>query len=185
MERPKLETLMKRLSLLALAFYPLVSISQDAGMPSMEAPAEMQSMAYLVGKWKGKMTMQMMGDTELEASMITEMVLGGRYVRSMHAYTFPGMGELTGMHIRTYDAAAKTWRSWWFDSTSPVAMVMTGNTDGKTMVSVSSPTEMPGMGTIVMRETFTKVSDTEITTKLEMKEGDGWSPAFTISYTKQ
>jgi hypothetical protein len=127
----------------------------------------------------------MMGGAEAEAVMTTETVLNGRFVRSMHSYTIPGLGELTGMHIRTFDPMAKTWRSWWYDSTSPVAMEMTGSTDGKTMVSLSKPTEVPGMGTIEMRETFTKVSDTEISTKLEMKEGEGWSPAFDITYKKK
>jgi len=117
--------------------------------------------------------------------MVCESILGGRFMRGMVTYDMGGM-KMSGMQLQTYDADAKKWKVWWFDSMSAQPVEMTGDMNGTTCVLESKPMKMTGMeGESVFRATYTKVSDTEFTMKLEMKDGDKWSPMIEETMKKK
>ncbi|MBS1714618.1 MAG: DUF1579 family protein [Armatimonadetes bacterium] len=170
-----------------VAAVALVTQASAQGAPSMAAPDEMKALAYLTGTWTGKMKMYGMGPEPMEAEsqMVCESILGGRFMRGMVTYDMGGM-KMSGMQLQTYDADAKKWKVWWFDSMSAQPVEMTGDMKGDTCVLESKPMKMTGMeGESVFRATYTKVSDTEFTMKLEMKDGDKWSPMIEETMKKK
>jgi hypothetical protein len=169
----------------ALLVVPFARAQDDAMMQPV--PDEMKLVSFMTGHWEAKLKMTW-GPEPVEGTGTShgEMVLDGRYVRSMHTYSPPGMPPMTGMHVMTFDPAQKKWVAWWFDSTSPGALEMSGDLVGDTLTMVSKPTEMPGMpGPFVMRTTWKKASDTRYSFKLEMQQGDQWSTLMEGDYVKK
>lgn len=150
-------------------------------------PDEMKQTDYLVGHWEGTMKMPTGPGTDMsmKGTIDVDKVLGGRYVREMHKFTGGGMGDMSGMLMLTYDPVAKNWSGWWFDSTAPGAMEMAGQQTGNATVMTSKPTKMAGQTDMVMRSTWTKLSDTKVSFKLEIQEGDKWTVFMSGDFEKK
>lgn len=159
---------------------------QDGMM--MGVPAEMKQLDFMEGTWSGSMKMSM-GEGEPQAAtldVVYEKTLGGMYVKGMHTFNLPNMPAMTGMLMMTYNPKSKAWMSWWFDSAAPEAMEMKGEMKGNAWVFLSKPTEMEGMGVMTTRATYTKVSDSHMKMKLEMKPEKGdWMTFIDADYTKK
>ncbi len=162
----------------------VAALSSGQGLTSV-APEEMKSTDYMVGTWEGTITMTGMGqDKPSKSTIVCDKILSGRFVRQMHSYTVEGMGELSGMLLLTYDADAKGWVSWWYDSTTSEAMQSTGTSNGTDTVLTSKPTKMEGSDVIV-RTTWTKVSDKHAKLKVELQQGSDWTTLLVGDYTKK
>ena len=178
---------LKSLTLSVLMAVTLVSQAFGQGMPPMTPPDEMKALAFMTGSWTGKMKMYGMGAEPVEADtdMVCEPILGGRFMRGMVTYDMGGM-KMSGMQLQTYDPELKKWKVWWFDSMSAVPVELTGDMNGKTCVLESKPMKMQGMeAESVFRATYVQVSDKEFTMKLEMKDGDKWSPVIEETLKKK
>ncbi|MBS1722957.1 MAG: DUF1579 family protein [Armatimonadetes bacterium] len=163
--------------LLALLCAP--AFAQDMMAP---IPGEMKELDYLVGTWEGEMNMNGM---KMKAGFKAEKILGGRYIREMHTYTMGDNMQMTGMFLMTYDEKQKNWLSYWFDQSEAGNMEMRGGMEGGKYVAESKPMEMMDMKNVVMRATWTKVSDTKCTMSLDMKNGDKWDQMMEATYNKK
>jgi hypothetical protein len=119
-----------------------------------------------------------------ESTMVYSMAVGGRYVQSNATISMGTMGSIEGTMMSTYDPDAKMYRAWWFDNTSSIGMEFTGELKGEVITFTSKPTNLPGMGETVMRATYTRKSDSELNFKLEMKQGDTFTPLMQGDYKK-
>ena len=158
----------------------LCTVPAFAQMPPV--PAELKEVDYMTGHWEGDMTM---GEMKMKAKMDCDKVLGGRYIQQMHKYSGQGSPEMSGMMLLSYDENAKNWIGWWYDSTATGTLEMKGALDAGTITLTSQPTEMPGMGKVVMRSIWTKVSDTHMKLKVEMQSGTEWTTFVTADMTKK
>ena len=94
------------------------------------APGEMHAMlARAAGEWKTKATMWMDPNAEpmvSEGSVSSEMILGGRYLRSTHKGNFMGM-PMDGIAIEGYNNIKKKFINTWIDVINLTAQHCTGN----------------------------------------------------------
>lgn len=159
-----------------------------AQAPDMSPPKEMKDMAWYVGEWTGEMKLYMPGSNDAmsaKGTMKVSMALGGRFVRAEHTYDMPGMGQMTGLDLTTYNPATKEWHTHWFDSMSVSPMHFVGKREGDKTVAICKGYEMEGMGKTDYRATYSRVSDSKTTFVLEMKMGDSWSKLMEATYTKK
>ena len=150
-------------------------------------PAELKECDYMIGHWVGKMTMPTGTgkDMEMDGTLDIEKTVDGHYIRQSHKLTGGGMGDMSGMLMLTYDPVAKSWRSWWFDSSAPGVMEFSGNKEGDAMVLTSKPTDISGQSGLVMRSTWKKLSDTKAAYTIDMKEGDKWTTFLSGRFEKK
>lgn len=149
-------------------------------------PAELKQVAFLLGNWEGKETYTF-GEMKSEGTgnHHIQMALRGRFLESHYKAKSGFMGDSEGRLLLTYDTAAKKFRSWWYDSSDSGNMEMEGNVEGDSLVMISKPTSIPGMGVETFRATFTKKGDNQLTFVLALKAGDKWEPMIEASYTKK
>ena len=128
---------MKNLILTFIAIFTIViftgsSYSQDDNMKKWMdymTPGDMQKMLSKgVGNWKVKTTFWMAPGQEpmvSEATAVSEMILGGRYLQTKINGNMMGM-PFEGMSLEAYDNAAKVFISTWIDNMGTGVMYMTG-----------------------------------------------------------
>lgn len=90
-----------------------------------------QLMAKKTGNWTAKTKMwQAPGQPpqESEASMVGEMILGGRYLKNSFKGMMMGM-PFDGISIQGYDNHLKKYQSIWIDTTSTSFYISTGTVD--------------------------------------------------------
>jgi len=97
-----------------------------------------QALAKMVGNWKAIVTMydaQSGEQNKTEGTATYEMVLGGRYLKSIFKGTMMGM-PFEGMGLDGYDNASKEYISIWIDNMGTGIMYMKGkwDEDSKTVV---------------------------------------------------
>jgi hypothetical protein len=166
-----------------------LSVAAFAGaqeMMDMTPPKEVKNLeAFFAGEWKGTITMTEPDgkSTTSTSTIIGKVSLAGRYIESRHKFAVPGM-TWEGMHLATYDADAKTYKAWWFDSMAAGSMEMSGPLTGNKLVMTSKPTDMPGMPGMIMRATWDKTTAKSYNFLLEMKQGEGWVTVISGKYEK-
>lgn len=168
-----------------LVFMTLL-VSMFAGAQEFApVPKEMNQAKFMVGTWKGQLTMYWMGkESKGPGTVVSKMSLGGRYLESDHTYVVDKM-TMSGKQMLTYDANKKTWVSYWFDSAEAGAMEMKGQFKNGVLVGESGEMEMAGMpGKFRMRATYKRIDDKHVDFLLEMNQGDKWSPMMKGRYTK-
>jgi hypothetical protein len=118
-------------------------IAQEGGAQSAEMQAWMEYMtpgpmhemlAKSVGDWKtiNKFWMDPAGDPMIvEGTGKTEMILGGRYQKSIHKSTMMGM-ETEGISITGYDNATQEFTSIWIDNIGTGTAITKGKYDEST-----------------------------------------------------
>lgn len=173
---------MKIKILFAMALVAIAALA-PAQMPPV--PDEMKTVDWMVGTWESELTMNFGGqESKSKSTMVTDKILGGRYLRSLSTFAMEGMGDISGQLMLTYNDVSKNWKSCWFESGSPDMMESTGKMEDGAMVAISKPTPMMGQD-VVMRTTMKKLSDKKMFFKLEMQQGTEWMTFMHGDYTKK
>lgn len=158
----------------------MVGVAHAQDMMMGPAP-EMKAVEFLAGNYKGEANYYWNGQKSSgPCNAKAEKALNDCYMHSMITYhmAMPGMpvSDMSGMHMLTYDRKTKQYVSFWFDSTATNDMHSKGNFEGDKLVLVSDPTEIEGMGKVVMRSSWWKTKDDGVGFSLEMQQGDKWVP---------
>ncbi len=115
---------------------------QKAWMDYMTPGPMHEMMAKSVGEWKTKNTFWMDPEGEplvSEGTMLVEMIMGGRYMKSTHTGTVMGM-PFTGMMLQAYDNATKEFIAVWIDNLGTGMSVSNGTYDDGTRILNSTGT---------------------------------------------
>ena len=178
--------IMKRIIFLAPLLLGSVAIAKQ-GMQLPPPPPELNKVAIFAGKWSGNLKVYGMGPNPVacKATLLGKKTLDNRYYQTNHTMDMGKMGKMEGMHLISYDPFKKQYKAFWFDSSVPSVMEMSGNFQGTSLIMISKPTEVPGMpAPMIMRTTFTKKGNNQYDFKLESKDGDKWSPMIVGGYRK-
>jgi hypothetical protein len=163
-----------------------VTFAQE--MMPMAPPKELKRVeSWFVGKWTSTSKMSDMGQgmSTMKGNSVGMKVLGGMYIQQNHSMNMGKMGKMSGMYIMTYDPAKKQYIAWWYDSSAPGQMEMSGNFQGDKLIMISKPTPIPGMAEpAIMRATWQKKPGNKIQFVLEMKQGDKWGKMMESDYKK-
>jgi hypothetical protein len=111
-----------------------MSADQKAWMDYMTPGPMHEMMAASIGEWKTKNTywMDPAGEPmESEGTMSVEMIMGGRYMKSIHKGMVMGM-PFTGMYLQAYDNATKEFIAVWIDNLGTGLSVSNGTYDEAT-----------------------------------------------------
>ncbi len=174
----------------AVLFASMIGFAHAQDMSAMMAPApEMKAVEFLMGEFKGTANFSFGGEkTSGPCSAKSAKAMTDHFIQTNIKYTMklPGMPDMVteGMHLLTYDPQAKQYVSWWFDSMATNSMHLTGKFEGDKLVMVSEPTDIPGMGKVVMRSSWWKAKDNSIGSSLEMQQGDKWVPMMETELKK-
>ena len=106
---------------------------QKAWMEYMTPGSMHEMMAKSVGEWKTKSTFWMTPSAEpmvVEGTATYEMILGGRYLKTVHNGTMMGM-PFEGMNLQGFDNATNKFTSVWFDNLGTGISVSTGIYEAK------------------------------------------------------
>ena len=173
------------MKLFAVLVASLAILVANAQMMGGKPPKELAKVNFMLGTWKGSETMGGMGGppSTSRSTVTTVKKLNGRYYSGTHIMKTKE-GTMEGMHMLTYDPAKKAYVAYWFDSEAAGAMEMTGNFVGKSLVMVSKPMDMPGMGQQTFRATWTPNGARGLSFKLEGKAGDKWATYITGTYKR-
>lgn len=91
-----------------------------------------QQFAKMSGNWKATVTTYMGGqESKSEGTATYEMILGGRYMKSIFKGNMMGM-PFEGMGMDAYDNATHEYISTWYDTFGTGVMVSKGKIDDKT-----------------------------------------------------
>lgn len=170
---------MKKTILLFLAVFAVTAFtgsvrSQDDNMKKWMdymTPGDMHKMLEKgVGNWTMKTSWWMAPGTEptvSEATAVSEMILGGRYLQTKVLGSMMGM-PFNGMSLEGYDNALKTFHTMWIDDMGTGLMTMTGTyNEAAKQISYSGKMSDPISGKLVdVRQIVTYNSDGS--TKMEM-----------------
>jgi hypothetical protein len=170
---------MKKIILLFTALVMVIAVtgtsySQDESMKKWMdymTPGDMQKMLNKgTGTWKMKTSFWMTPGGEptvSDATAVSEMILGGRYLSTKVSGNMMGM-PFEGMSLEGYDNAAKVFMSTWIDNMGTGIMYLTGKWDeASKTIAYSGKAVDPMTGNwIDVREVVTYNSDG--TMKMEM-----------------
>lgn len=150
----------------------------------MTPPKELQSVAFMLGTFRGTETYTFGGPPEKGTAVIRSAKgVGGRYIVGNHSSKSKSM-TMEGMHMLTYDKEMKKYRAWWFDNASSYAMELSGSLKGNTLTMTSTPTPMPGMEPAVFRASWTKTGPRKVKFVLQMQQGTAWVTAMEGNYSR-
>jgi hypothetical protein len=159
---------MKKLVLfIATALYLTSSHAQTAEekayMAYMTPGKEHEMLAKSVGKWNEELTFYMDPKSEpmkAQASLVVEMILGGRYQKGTSTGEMMGM-PFEGISTMAFDNMRKVWIMTWTDNMGTGIAYAEGTYDAaKKMLSFKGKMPEPSSGTIMdFRQTFTMVDD--------------------------
>lgn len=110
--------------------------------------AMQQLLAQWNGEWNGECTMWMPDGSTMKskAKAVNKMILGGRYMESVHSGDMMGM-PFEGRSITAYDNARKVFQSTWIDNMGTGIMIMEGSWDEAThALTMSGKMVMGEMG---------------------------------------
>jgi len=169
---------MKRI-LILLALLPLASIAFS--QPAAQIPNEIKALDGLIGEWDGVMKATFPGSTEpMNVPTHVSVKLFGAYQETIYTMSMPGGPKFTGHMFLTYDATAKSYRSWGFDDEANEPREETGTWDGKKLVMTSK-----SQGGMVTRTTFEPKSKNEVAFTLEVKEDDKFTKIGEVVYKRR
>lgn len=175
---------MKLISSLVLVVAGVTAIAQDPGM-MMAPPKEVKQLSWMLGTWTGTNTSNMSGTPEKAACTVkTEWSCGGRFLKTTFSTKMMG-SKFEGVQMTTFNPESKEWTTIWFDSMTPQDMHSKGTIKGNTITFISDPMPMPDGSSGVFRSQWTKMSNTHMTFRLDMKQGEEWSKLISGSYRKK
>lgn len=165
---------MKKLLFLSATLISLSAAAQTAEEKAWMAfmtPGEQHAMmAKDDGKWNSDITFYMAPDappTTTKSTCTNEMILGGRYQRSVHKGDMMGM-PFEGISTMGYDNGRKIFFSTWIDNMGTGIMYMEGKYDaGKKVLELKGTTTDPATGKAMpVRETMRRIDNN--TQEMEM-----------------
>lgn len=165
---------MKRLLLFAatlISFSALAQTEEEKAWIAYMTPGQQHAMmAKDDGKWNEEITFYMAPDappTVTKISCTNEMILGGRYQRSVHSGEMMGM-PFEGISTAGYDNARKIFFSTWIDNMGTGMMYMEGQyNEAKKMLELKGSSTDPLTGkSLPVRETLRWIDDN--TQEMEM-----------------
>lgn len=115
-----------------------------------------------------------------------EMIMGGRYLQSMHRGEFSGM-PFEGSGTIGYDNATKTYASTWIDNMGTGTMYSTGTFDPKlgNLVLRGDQVDPISGKTVKVREVYSKPNDSEWTLTMFTMQANGKEyQSMNIRFTK-
>lgn len=145
-----------------------------------------QQFAQMVGNWKAVVTTFMGGqESKSEGTSSSEMILGGRYLKSSFKGSMMGM-PFEGMSIDAYDNATKEYISIWIDSFGTGVMHLKGKMDEKTKEIVYTGTMIdPMTGKDSMTKNVMKyIDDDHQVMVMYMVEGGKEVKNMQVEYTR-
>lgn len=176
-----------RKSLLAIIALMGTSAFAGQGMQVPPVPKEFAKVAFMSGTWSGNLKIYGMGPnpTPGTSRVVCKRTLDNRYLQSNHVMSMGQMGKMEGMHLISFDPIKKVFVAFWFDSSSPGVLEVSGNFNGSVLTMVSKPTVIPGMpDPMTMRAIYDKRSDKHYIFRLESKQGTTWKPMIVGEYRK-
>jgi len=135
----------------------------------------------MVGTWAGNGKIAF-GGHEVEITSTMTISFEGQFLKEVSADRSAG-STLTKTTMTGWDPKSSQFVSYTFTNMAPTARIAHGKVEGDTLVMVSDPWEAEGF-TSVSRETMSKISDTKLGVKLELKTGDKWQTGMDIVLTK-
>ena len=168
---------MKR-TLSILALIPLFSavFGQATGVPP-----EVKVLEGMTGEWDGIMKATFPDSPDpIDVPSHVSVKLFGSYQETVYTMNMPEGAKFTGHMFLTYDANAKSYRSWGFDDQANEPREETGTWDGKKLVMTSKP-----QGGMVTRTTFEPKTKDEVYFVLEVKNGDNFMKIVDVVYKRK
>jgi len=105
-----------------------MAVNQKAWMEYMTPGPMHNLMAESVGEWKAKSTFWMTPDAEplvMEGTATSEMIMDGRYLKTMHKGSMMGM-PFEGIMLQGFDNATEKFTSIWIDNLGTGTSVSSG-----------------------------------------------------------
>ena len=141
---------------------------------------EMLQIAFLKGSWSGKQNFNVPNGTMVgDATDSIQDAVGGRYIEERLSTTLPGRTPTDTRHFIAYDPADGKFKAWWFNDTTVGPMELEGSLSGTVLTLESKPSAKR-----IFRAVYTKVSDSNLTFGLFLKNGSNWQSLFITTYTK-
>jgi hypothetical protein len=155
-------------------------------MPMPQRTPEHDKLNFMAGTWKTREVhapapWAPQGGTG-EGQATFRWTLGNLFL--IQEYRSKGSMGMTfeGHGLMTFDANAKRYTSWWFDSMSAGGMQQFGHLEGKDLI-FQGECDSP-MGTMKMKMVTRPVSATEFTFTMDMDQGGKWVNMMKITYVK-
>lgn len=151
----------------------LVTVFAHAQAPSMEPPAELKKLDWMIGEWSGNVKMSMEG-MDMEGVMTYSLSWSGQFIKGISVWDVQGMKMTEDMYMG-WDPQKGKYSSYTFTNFAPTPRIEWGESKGDTTVWMSEPwITSPGQPATLSRVTLTKVSGSEMKFLLEFKAGDQW-----------
>ncbi len=170
--------IMKRLLTAVLFLVSMVSaFAQDTSPPK-----EVSDLGWMVGTWSGSTKIAFGGH---ETAINSEMTISfdGQFLKTVATDESSG-SKLTKTSMIGWDVAKGEYVSYTFTNIAPAPRIEHGKMDGAKLVLVSDPWQAEGMKAVI-RETVSKVSDTQYGLVMEFKNGDKWVKGVDFVLTKK
>lgn len=139
----------------AFAFVP----AQESRAASADETlnAKLKKLSFMLGDWDLEESMTAPGMDAMQSKATAECKMEmSRWVSSRYKGNWPGMGEVTGSMLISFDELKSKYVCVWVDSTQGSPMVATGDFVGKTLKLVSADYETP-MGKMSFKINFEPV----------------------------
>ncbi len=166
-----------------------MSADQKAWMDYMTPGPMHEMMAGSVGEWKSINTFWMdpAGEPMVsEGTVIFEMIMGGRYMKSTHKGMVMGM-PFTGMMLQAYDNATREFIAIWIDNLGTGMSVSKGTYDEGTKTLKSTGTMIDPMSgkEVYYRQTVQLIDDNHQVVEMFMLEDGKEFKNMVIELTKK
>ncbi len=166
------------------------SPEQKAWMDYMTPGWAHEMLATNVGEWKTAAKFWMSPGSEpsvSEGTAVNEMMMGGRYLKSMNTSTVMNM-PMEGMSLEGYDNAAKEFTNIWIDNMGTGIMVGHGNydKDSKTITYTGNIMDPISGKEMSFRETMKYVDDNTRFMEMFIISDEGQEfKSMEVQYTKK
>lgn len=166
-----------------------MSGDQKAWMEYMTPGPMHEMMAGSIGEWKSKNTFWMdpAGEPMVsEGTVIFEMIMDGRYMKSTHKGTVMGM-PFTGMFLQAYDNATKEFIAIWIDNLGTGMSVSKGTYDEGTKTLNSTGTMVDPMSgkELSYRQTVQLIDDNHQVMEMFMQADGKEFKNMVVELTKE
>lgn len=170
----------------AFALAPLFLGMTGAAQHETPPADAMGQLAFMTGKWKGKQTF-LIGDGKTmvgDATDDAEFAVGKRFIEERLSTTLPGRSATDTRHMLGFDKKTGKYVAYWFNDTSSLPMVLTGNLDGQKLTLSTASTATPSPTARTLRFTYDGSTPNELTLSFEMQTAGTWQLLFKSVYSK-
>ena len=170
----------------AIAMPAIADHHEGGEMPPMGAPAQMKDVAFMQGNWNVEFSYRMDPAAEFTTAAATAQVtseLDGCIQRMYFKGDMMGM-TMHGEETLTFNRETGKYESHWVDNFSANAMFSSGTMEGNVLTMSGEGIQMGQP--YLYRNISTKVSDDEVTWKMEMSydNGETWFVGLKSTYKR-